>query len=160
MSENPEVEVISRLMAMAARYGLKELEVEEAGLKVRLRAPEIPTSFEEGNGGGASESYLWPGPLWTPPSEEPAGPSRPATAQALLAPLTGTFYRGPSPNEPPFVEVGATVEEGQPVALIEAMKVFSQIFPDHPGVVVEIVVQNGKLVQHGEVLMYIDPIAT
>src|SRR5687767_5173034 len=101
MSEQPEVQVISRLMELAAKYGLKELEVEEGGLKVQLRAPEQPSGGEDGAGSEGIDSYLWPGPLWTPPAEEPAS-SRPASAEPLLAPLTGTFYRGPSPNDAPF----------------------------------------------------------
>jgi acetyl-CoA carboxylase biotin carboxyl carrier protein len=158
MSEQPEVEVISRLMEMAAKYGLQELEVDEAGLKVQLRAPE-PLTAEEQAAGGA-ETYLWPGPLWSPPTEESAASGRPATAEPLLAPVSGTFYRAQAPTDPPFVEVGGTVEDGQPVGLIEAMKVFSQVVADRAGVVVEIVAQNGKMVQHGDVLMYIDPIAS
>jgi acetyl-CoA carboxylase biotin carboxyl carrier protein len=70
--------------------------------------------------------------------------------------MTGLFYRGPSPEIPPYVEVGADVEEGQTVGLIEAMKVFSEIPADVHGRVVRIVAENGKLVNQGEVLMLIE----
>lgn len=155
MSELPEVEILARLLAFAERYGLERLEVEEEGLKVSLQAPpRCPDEPTDENGGRYS---LWRLPPWQGGEPRPPGSTRPPTAQALHAPLTGTFYRAGAPDAPPMVEVGDTVEEGQPLGLIEAMKVFSEVAADRAGVVVEIPVQNGKLVQHGDVLMYIDP---
>ena len=154
MSEPSEVEIISRLLALAERYALEELEAEEGGVKVSLRARPAP-SGEETVGG---ERYaLWRPPMWAGVEAKPPPSTRPETAIPLLAPLTGTFYRAGAPDSPPFVEVGDTVEEGQPVALIEAMKVYSPIEADRSGVVVEVAASNGKLVHHGEVLLYIDP---
>lgn len=153
MSELPEVEIVSRLMSLAAQFRLEELEVQEGPLRVTLRAVQR-TPEQEANGDGAVP-YLWHPPDWLPPT--PAeDPVRPETAQAIRAPLTGTFFRGQSPEVPPFVEVGDAVEEGQVVGLIEAMKVFSDVQVERGGVVLEIVAQNGRLVQHGDVLMYID----
>lgn len=149
MSEQPEVEAVARLLDLAARYGLEELEVEEAGLKVRLEAQPMP---EDGSG----RTYLWSPPTWNEP--QPGGATRPETARPLLAPLTGTFYRSESPDAPSFVEVGGSVEAGQTVGLIEAMKVFSNIEAEFSGTVVEIVARNGALVHHGDVVMYLDPL--
>lgn len=148
MSENPEVETVARLLELAGRYGLEELEVEEGGLKVTLEAR--PREADE-NG----RTYLWTPPAWSEPAT--AASTRPETARPLVAPLTGTFYRAESPDIPPFVEVGATVEPGQTVGLIEAMKVFSNVEADVSGTVVEIVARNGALVHHGDVILYIDP---
>lgn len=71
----------------------------------------------------------------------------------IIAPLTGTFYSRPHPDAPPFVTVGAEVEEGQVVALVEAMKVFNEVRSGVRGSVQEILVKDGQLVQHGDVLM-------
>jgi biotin carboxyl carrier protein len=70
--------------------------------------------------------------------------------------MTGLFYRGASPELPPYVDVGEEVEEGATVGLIEAMKVFSEIPADVHGRVVRILVENGKLVNQGEVLMLLE----
>jgi acetyl-CoA carboxylase biotin carboxyl carrier protein len=156
MSDLPEVQVIARLMALAARYGLEELEVEEEGLRVTLQAPLPPASSDADPEGVTPLSALWRLPVWPEAPPKAAGSTRPETAKPLTAPLTGTFYRTETPDTPPLVEVGATVEEGQAVGLIEAMKVFSKVEADRSGVVVEIVAQNGKLVQHGDVILYID----
>lgn len=154
MSENQEVETIARLMELAARYGLEELEVEEAGLKVTLYA-ESPFSPDEEQSEGTGQTYLWQPPLWPDASPAKSADDR----HAITAPLTGTFYRAESPDAPPLVEVGDTVEEGQKIGLIEAMKVFSEVVADRAGTVAEIVVQNGRLVQRDEVLLYIEPSA-
>ena len=156
MSELPEVDIIARLMTFTARYGLEELEVEEAGLKVRLIA--MRPAAEDGSG-ATGERYLWQPPVWREPQNRPEAANRAETARPLLAPLTGTFYWARSPHDRPLVEVGQAVEEGQAVGIIEAMKVFTPIEADRAGVVVEIVAQNGQLVQHGDVLLYIDPMA-
>jgi acetyl-CoA carboxylase biotin carboxyl carrier protein len=153
VSENPDVDAVARLMDLASRYGLEELEVEESGLKVTLVAQPAIEGEE-----GEPSPYLWR-PPWSEPSSE-SGPGRPETARAFLAPLTGMFYRAESPDSPPFVELGQTVEEGQTIGLIEAMKFFSKVESDVAGVVLEIVARNGTLVHHGDVLMYVDPIAT
>lgn len=167
MSSYPEVELVRRLLALAARYGIQELEASEDGLSVTLRAVEPGNAEDE-----AADRYLWRPPLWSDPRPagcRPGGPlggtrgvdaARPETVEPLLAPLTGIFYRQPSPEAPRFVEVGDTVEEGQTVAVIEAMKVFSEVRAECAGVVVEIVAQNGRLIHHGEPLLYIDPAAT
>lgn len=75
----------------------------------------------------------------------------------IEAPMTGMFYRGPSPSEPPYVEEGDLVYEGQTIGLIEAMKVFNEVPSPTTGIVRRIVAQNATLVQQGEVLMLLEP---
>jgi len=154
VSEQPEVETIARLMELAARFGLEELEVEEAGLKVTLYA-ETPFSPDEEQPEAGARAYLWHPPAW-PDAATPKGAEN---RHGVSAPLTGTFYRSESPDAPPLVEVGDTVEEGQKIGLIEAMKVFSEVVADRAGVVAEFVVPNGRLVQRDDVLLYIEPAA-
>ncbi|MGV3724983.1 MAG: acetyl-CoA carboxylase biotin carboxyl carrier protein [Actinomycetota bacterium] len=153
MSEDPEVKTIARLMELAARYGLEELEVEEDGLRVTLFA-EAPLAPDEERSENGDRAYLWHPPAWP----ETVKSKRSETVQPVVAPLTGTFYRADSPDAPPLVEVGDTVEEGQKIGLIEAMKVFSDVVAEFPGVVTELVAQNGRVVQRDDVLLYIEPL--
>lgn len=74
----------------------------------------------------------------------------------IVAPLVGVFYRAASPGAKPFVEVGDTVERGQKVGIVEAMKVMNEVTSDYRGVVAEILVQNGDTVQYEQTLMLID----
>ena len=83
--------------------------------------------------------------------------TRADSSVAIVAPLTGVYYAAPSPTSPPFVAVGDTVEVRQVVALVEAMKVFSEIQAEVAGRVTALVATNGNVVQKGDVLMRIEP---
>src|SRR5699024_8062481 len=74
----------------------------------------------------------------------------PQGCYAIRAPMLGVFYRKPSPSEPPFVEVGSTVQAEDTIGLIEVMKLFNSIAADQNGEVVEIRAQHGKLVEYDE----------
>ncbi len=74
---------------------------------------------------------------------------------AITSPMVGTFYRSPSPDSPAYVEVGAQVEKGKVVCIIEAMKLFNEIESEVSGKIVKILVENGKSVEFGQKLMLI-----
>ncbi|MCV9997373.1 acetyl-CoA carboxylase biotin carboxyl carrier protein [Pararhizobium sp. YC-54] len=75
---------------------------------------------------------------------------------ALTAPMVGTAYLSPAPGSRPFVEVGATVKEGQTILIIEAMKTMNQIPAPRSGKVIEILVEDGAPVEYGEALVVIE----
>jgi len=77
---------------------------------------------------------------------------------AVVAPLVGTFYRAPEPGAPAFVEVGDVVEEGQDVAIVEAMKVMNKIQSDRAGRVAEILVEDGEMVEFEQRLLIVEPL--
>jgi acetyl-CoA carboxylase biotin carboxyl carrier protein len=81
----------------------------------------------------------------------------PATAKRVTAPLTGVFYRSPSPDAEPFVDVGDRVEEGDVLCILEAMKLFNEIQSEYAGTILRIVPENGELVSQGEDLVWIGP---
>jgi acetyl-CoA carboxylase biotin carboxyl carrier protein len=92
-------------------------------------------------------------------SGAPAAAAAPAAAPGrmpIVAPLVGVFYRSSSPGAKPFVDVGDTVERGQKVGIVEAMKMMNEVTSDFRGTVAEIVVQNGETVQYEQTLMFID----
>jgi acetyl-CoA carboxylase biotin carboxyl carrier protein len=101
-----------------------------------------------------------------PPAAAPAAapaPATPAAARAadkpghlVTSPLVGTFYRAPSPDSPPFVEVGARVKKGQVLCIVEAMKIMNEIESDVEGTVAEIYVQNATPVEFGEKLFRVE----
>ncbi len=97
-------------------------------------------------------------PAATSPDAPPAAGPEPFIDDpgALLAPMVGVVYTAPEPGAPPFVKVGDTVKEGQPVLLIEAMKVFNQIAAPRTGKVTRILVSNGTPVEYGEAMMIIE----
>ena len=73
--------------------------------------------------------------------------------KTITSPLVGTFYAAPSPDDAPFVSVGDTVKKGQVIGIVEAMKLMNEIESEHDGVITEIMVNNGDMVEYGQVLI-------
>ena len=93
------------------------------------------------------------------PSTPP--PSVPGSRSELIevtAPMVGTFYRAPGPEEPPFVEIGSRISVGQAVCILEAMKLMNELESEVSGEVMEILVENGTPVEFGQVLMRLKPV--
>ena len=93
-----------------------------------------------------------------PVPKEPAQASPAASSANLLevkSPIVGTFYRAPSPDSPPYVEKGSSVKKGQPLCVLEAMKMMNTLECEYDGVIEEILVSNGDLVEFDQVLFKI-----
>ncbi len=156
-----EQSLVSRVKALAEALegsDVSELDLTEDGLRVVLRrtvepavtlAPATQTVVARSN--GRTPRRRLDGAGQTAQAPEPQG-------IAIVAPLTGVFYISPSPSSPPFVEVGDTVQAGQVVCIVEAMKVFNEIKSEVSGTVLAIVAQNGQLVQKGEALIRVQAI--
>ena len=103
-----------------------------------------------------------PPPPVAAPAEvsEPAAPSAPAVDSSLVeitAPMVGTFYRSPAPDEDMFVEVGDRIQSGQTVCIIEAMKLMNELEAEVSGEIVDILVENAEPVEFGQALMRVRP---
>ena len=91
----------------------------------------------------------------TPP---PSVPGSRSDFVEVTAPMVGTFYRAPGPEEPPFVEIGSRISVGQAVCILEAMKLMNELESEVSGEVIEILVENGTPVEFGQVLMRLKPV--
>lgn len=145
---------IRALVQIASEAEITELAVETEHLKVSIKkaAPAAagqPAQVSVSPLAGPSAQL----PLHVPPAEE-AEESR---LVPIVAPMVGTFYRAPSPDSPPFVEVGERVEKGQTVCIIEAMKLFNEIPAEVEGRIVKILAENGQPVEYGQPLFLVDP---
>ncbi len=140
---------VRRLAKLVVQHDLAELRYEDGPLRVTLRTtqPLAPAAI------AVPTEYV----TATPSASSPA-PSAPIAAPGtpVTAPIMGVFYRSPAPGSPAFVEVGDTVEKDQPIGMIEAMKVFSEVLADHAGKIVAIPAENGKLVQPGDTLILVE----
>lgn len=142
---------LKTLIDLVSESGIAELEITEGdGNKVRI------VKFSQ----AVQPMAYAPAPQYAPqPGAEavPAAPPIPAAVvgHTVKAPMVGTFYRAPNPSSPSFVEVGQTVKEGEPLCIIEAMKLLNEIEADKSGVIKEILVQNGEPVEYGQPLFVI-----
>jgi acetyl-CoA carboxylase biotin carboxyl carrier protein len=92
-----------------------------------------------------------------PPAKEEPPPEPDGRLRYVTAPMVGTFYRSPAPDQPPFVEPGDTVAAGDAVGIIEVMKLFNSITAGVDGTVAEVLAENGAAVEHGQRLIAIEP---
>ena len=89
-------------------------------------------------------------------AEAPAAAPAEPKGKPITAPMVGTFYAAPSPDDAPFVKVGDNIATGQVVCIVEAMKLMNEIEAEVSGKITEICVQNGESVEFGQVLMYVE----
>ena len=148
------VELIDRLAAVADGSGLAEIELSSGGTRVvvRSRAAVAGAQIILNSGAPAATASAAPTavPTAAPSSAAPAAATAASAAPSgvfVNAPLTGIFYAAATPGADPMVAVGQTISVGQPIGLIEAMKLFNEIKSDKAGRVVRIVAENGRLVK-------------
>ena len=96
-------------------------------------------------------------PATPAPEEEAPASKKPDNLIPITSPMVGTFYRAPAPEEPAFVEVGQSINNGDVVCIIEAMKLMNEIEAEITGKVVEIAVENGEPVEFGQTLLWVSP---
>jgi len=145
---------IKEMINLMNENNLMELEVEKDGMRIRLKKT-------------ASGQELYNGPIMVERERLPqnrALESAESMERAALktveikAPMVGTFYRAPSPEAPPYVEVGQLVESGQVICIIEAMKLMNEIKSEIKGKVLEVLVDSMEPVEFGQSMFLIEPL--
>ncbi|HEX8332909.1 MAG TPA: acetyl-CoA carboxylase biotin carboxyl carrier protein, partial [Segetibacter sp.] len=91
------------------------------------------------------------------PSPSPSAPAEGGNYVTIKSPMIGTFYRTPSPDKPPFVNVGDEVTVGKPVCIIEAMKLFNEIESEISGKIVKVLAEDASPVEYDQPLFLVDP---
>ncbi|MGA8051565.1 MAG: acetyl-CoA carboxylase biotin carboxyl carrier protein [Burkholderiales bacterium] len=144
---------LKKLIDLVEESGIAELEITEGEEKVKI---------VKGGGLSVSPAPSAPAPAPAAISAEakaaaPAVPAAeaPAEGHVVKSPMVGTFYRAPSPDAKPFVEVGEAVKEGQTICIVEAMKLMNEIESDASGTVKAILVENGQPVEYGQPLFIV-----
>jgi acetyl-CoA carboxylase biotin carboxyl carrier protein len=154
---------LRQLLALLGDSDIQEfsLEGDDFRLEVRrnLPAAAAPVTVLQAP---VSAPAAAPSAAQAAPAAAPSTPPPPAAAarsdlQTISAPMVGTFYRSPSPDDPPFVDVGSRITPGQTVCILEAMKLMNELEAEIGGEVVEILVDNGTPVEFGQALMRIRP---
>ena len=143
--ESPILKEVKQLYSFMQDNNLESIEYDQKGLYLRLvktRPAVVPVPVAAG---GAAIS-----------AGNGAVAAAPQYKEVFKAPLTGIFFRGSTPSAPPFVKEGATVQKGDVICLIEAMKVFNEMRAEYTCVVKKVLVENGKPVKQGEPLFAIE----
>lgn len=140
------IKEIKDMINLMNENGLTELEIEKEGVRIRLK---------KGSGGiERAVEYVAPHHV-TQPSAPAAVTTKGGTE--IKSPMVGTFYRSPSPDAAPYVTIGDTVQPGQVICIIEAMKLMNEIKAEIRGKIVDIQVENAEPVEFGQTLFVVEP---
>ena len=165
MTMNLDHEELHRLLATLAESDIQEFRLEGEDFCLEVKR----------NLSASTDSIVSPKSITTEEIDQPlpqrkietsAAPSTPPPSVPgsrsdlveVTAPMVGTFYRAPGPEEPPFVEIGSRISVGQAVCILEAMKLMNELESEVSGEVIEILVENGTPVEFGQVLMRLKPV--
>ena len=143
---------LKKLIDLVQESGIGELEITEGEEKVKIvrAGAHVQSAAPAAAHAGQIEAPH------APVAAKPADPGPPVPEEHIVkAPMVGTFYRSPSPEAKHFVEVGQGVKEGQPICVIEAMKLMNEIEADATGTIKAILVENGQPVEYGQPLFII-----
>jgi len=138
---------ILKILTRVKELGYRRFRLESEGVVLEVDTEPGTGSFSEAPRSGA-------GPKSTSTESTPRDT---ASLVAVKAPMSGTFFRAPAPDAPPFVEIGAHVAAGDTVCIIEVMKLFNSIAAGAAGIVVEIPVANEQAVTTGQAVIWIRP---
>lgn len=143
---------LKTLIDLVAESDIAELEVTEGESKVKI----VKSSGAPQNQMVMMQPQVMSQPMPAPITAAPAAvvPEEPQ-GHIVKSPMVGTFYRASSPGSAPFVEIGATVKEGDTLCIIEAMKLLNEIDADASGVIKQILVENGQPVEFGQPLFVV-----
>jgi acetyl-CoA carboxylase biotin carboxyl carrier protein len=163
---------IQQLLDLLAGKEITEFEMEQQGVKIRVRRGQVHIG-DTGNANGyviapavapvvgATPSAPAAQLTTVAPASSPVAPETAADSTeglfVMKSPIVGTFYSSPAPNAPPFAQAGDTVQVGQVICIIEAMKLMNELEAEVTGKIVRTYVENGQPVEYGQSLFAIEP---
>ncbi len=149
------IKEIKEMINLMNENSLSELEVEKDDMRIRLK--KTAAGFESFEGPVLLQGQNAASQSKVVNSEEAVEKSTIKTVE-IKSPMVGTFYRAPNPEAPAYVEVGQTIEPGQVICIIEAMKLMNEIKSEIKGKILEILVDNAEPVEFGQPLFLIEPL--
>ena len=155
-----DIRKIKKLIELVEESGITELEVseEEGTVRISRAAPAVAQAAVQYVAAPQQAPVSAPvaPPTESAPAQEASSVSSEVSGHAVLSPMVGTFYRSPSPDAKPFIEVGQQVKVGDALCIVEAMKMMNRIESDKAGVVKAILVNDGEAVEFDQKLVIIE----
>jgi acetyl-CoA carboxylase biotin carboxyl carrier protein len=164
-----DLDFVRGLIEAVDRSGIDSLEISRAGTRVRIAksppapapaaapAPHVHSVASHAPPPPPPASAGAPAAGAAPPASEAPAPAAAGNLVEIRSPMVGTYYRAPSPEAPPYVEIGSRVSKGQTLCILEAMKLMNELEAEISGVIREILVENAEPVEYGQVLFRIEP---
>lgn len=158
-----KISEIKELMKLVDSTSIQQLEIENEQGKIRIKKAEAapvyqaapPAAVVTAAPAAAAPAAVPPASSSAPQAAEAAGAPADNGLHRIVSPMVGTFYAAPSPDAPPFVKAGDQVKEKTVVCIVEAMKLMNEIEAEISGQIVEVLAENGQLVEYGQPLFLV-----
>lgn len=164
MSTSFDIDRLATILDLLTQHDVREFKLEREGEKLWLRrgpeqpigtsAPVVPQAMQNLSAPAAVQPDVTPQISSISPSN-----GTQYSLKEVRSPMVGTFYRRPAVDAEPYVQVGDTVKKGDVLCIVEAMKLMNEIESDVDGRIVEIVLEDGQMVEYGEVMFRIEPVS-
>lgn len=149
-----DIRKIKKLIELIDGSDVTELEIHEGEASVRISRQQ-PTTLAAAPVAAPAVAIPTPASTSTDETTTDAPPQSQPTGHTVKSPIIGTFYRASSPTTAPFVEIGQTVQPGETLCIVEAMKILNQIEASQAGTITDILVENGQPVEYNQPLFVI-----
>lgn len=144
------IKKIHELVELMNDNDLAEVEIEQEGMKIRLKKKGL---------GGIEQTVLQAPAAGVPaPAVDEKAESAAKGIKEIKSPMVGTFYRSPSPDADPYIEVGDIIKKGDVICIVEAMKLMNEVKAELGGRVIEIAVENADAVEFGQTIFKVEPV--
>lgn len=143
------------IISLVQKSDLTELEIELKDIKLRMARPGANTSSQDAVREIVVQNQATTPAVQSPVNKEEVKQATKEDDQIFKSPMVGTFYRKPSPDDPAFVKVGDSVNKGDTLCIIEAMKVMNEIQAEHSGEIIDVLLEDGESVEFGQALFKI-----
>lgn len=159
-----DIKEIREILRLLDRYGIQDFTLQRGDNRVRVRKGGLLDEPAQVRYREIPAAETAPPAAPAPEGVPPAAPAAPSADQLAVgdnqflvtSPIVGTFYRAPSPESPPYVEVGSTVSKGTVLCIVEAMKIMNEIECEVTGKISTILVENAQPVEYGQPLFIVD----
>ncbi|HOD52453.1 MAG TPA: acetyl-CoA carboxylase biotin carboxyl carrier protein [Candidatus Hydrogenedentes bacterium] len=154
-----DIEKLQELLNVFEASGLSEIEIEEAGTRIRLKKSQPPLPSVSPYPAMHHSQIEEPGPgVASHPVSRGANFSEDSGVVTINSPMVGVFYVAPAPDQPPFVRPGDVVQEHQTVCIVEAMKLMNEVSTHFPARILKVLAENGEPVEFGQPLFAVEPL--
>lgn len=163
-----DLKVIENLLDLIAKSEVNEVSIEEGDFKIKIKKeadveqPSVPVQYQlpaqpqqVPQQPAAQQQAPQPAPAQAEDTSESGEAADEPSGEVVKSPIVGTFYRAPSPDDDPFVKVGDSVEKGETVCIVEAMKIMNEIESDFSGEIKKILVDDAEPVEYDQPLFII-----
>ena len=152
-----KLDEIKELARIFGKSKMEKMKIKMKDFELEMEKASTPAPAQPAAPAPAVTAAVAPAPAPTPAADAtPTAAAAPERGEKILSPMVGTFYASPSPDAPPFVQVGDKVKKGQTLCILEAMKIMNELEAEYDCTIVDVLVEDGEAVEYDKPLFVVE----